>query len=1124
MNSNKRVFGFVLLAAVCLLFLGAENPKKKPASSLHKTALVQYKFLDGNKVNCTLSSEGPYCDYRRTNSSGCEWPKGSGKTPIYTAGIWLAGIHRPTHSIRVSDMDYTSEYQPGPILSTFNTTTNDIGDAETNAADPRYRLYKIAKRDTARDATGKFITTNADFLEWPGDLGAPYEDRNDNGVWDPGVDMPKFWGDFEVWCVINDLTDASHNNLSTSRPLGVEIQVLYFGFNQAGALGDMMFMRWKIINKSDAHYDSTFIGMWSDPDLGDGNDDLPGCDTTLSLGYLYNGDNNDTGTNGYGATPPAAGFDFFQGPRVPSPADSAIWDGVWHQGYRNLPASSYVVYTNNTFAQIVDPPDRNPDYPAQAYDYLNGKCGTIHQPLMSGGHEVKFWFSGDPVAGTGDLPSNFPLGTFAPQDIRMMISTGPFSLAPGDTQEIVGSLICAQGADRLSSISKLKQVDAIAQQAFNDNFNVPAAPPMPPITVTEAPTSILLDWSANTTATESYSYRGYVFEGYKLYQTLNPFGTKVEWQPVRTFDIKNGVGNIIDYVNNPDDGKAYLQPVILAPDTGLGYHFLIDQDYISGTPLTPGKKYYFALTTYARNNIPGALEIGLPLSLEAPKDVIETRPGRGYIMPIGDAIGTDVPIAFNSYVTHSRPGDDAVMIEAINPRVMLNMQYGVTFNGVDTNVTSWNLLRYTPVDTVPNPKVDTLLKNIADFSGSSQVKIADGILVRVHKPALGPRRDTDAPRGYQYTPSANFWFRSTTDIITDGTNLASDAMNSTLSYPRSVVLRGKGTKAKPDSLLKIEIRFDSSQTQRAFRFARLRKNSFGALPPPADSSFLPFMTRRTKVGVQYQDRVNVPFTVWDVDQSNGAKAARQLNVAFLETNDSLYTNDSLRTFIGRGKIDGKWEPTTGVTGGGEWLYIFASSYDTMKYVKSRKTPLTDSLDIDAEQDSLDIMYMIKTRALAASSDTTGKTPVLWKNGDVLTLTPYYTLDAGRKFYYQTTAPTFGSTDLAKNQLDMINVFPNPYFGHNKAEPNTLARYITFSHLPPTARIRIFTLNGELVRTLNHVDETGITARTYERWDLRNENGLPVASGMYIVHVEIEGVGNRILKVAIIQPEERATRL
>ena len=54
------------------------------------------------------------------------------------------------------------------------------------------------------------------------------------------------------------------------------------------------------------------LAQWSDPDLGNANDDYVGCDTTLSLGFVYNGDNNDE--SGYGAAPPAMGYDFFQGP------------------------------------------------------------------------------------------------------------------------------------------------------------------------------------------------------------------------------------------------------------------------------------------------------------------------------------------------------------------------------------------------------------------------------------------------------------------------------------------------------------------------------------------------------------------------------------------------------------------------------------------------------------------------------------------------------------------------------------------------------------------------------------------------------------------------------------------
>jgi hypothetical protein len=107
----------------------------------------------------------------------------------------------------------------------------------------------------------------------------------------------------------------------------------------------------------------------------------------------------------------------------------------------------------------------------------------------------------------------------------------------------------------------------------------------------------------------------------------------------------------------------------------------------------------------------------------------------------------------------------------------------------------------------------------------------------------------------------------------------------------------------------------------------------------------------------------------------------------------------------------------------------------------------------------------------------------------------------------------------KDDMSLINVFPNPYFGHNKAEVNQFNRFVTFSHLPDAAKIRVYDLIGELIRTIDHNNTS-----TFEQWDLRNENGLPVASGIYIVHIEVPGAGNRILKLVIIQPEERPTRI
>jgi hypothetical protein len=58
----------------------------------------------------------------------------------------------------------------------------------------------------------------------------------------------------------------------------------------------------------------------------------------------------------------------------------------------------------------------------------------------------------------------------------------------------------------------------------------------------------------------------------------------------------------------------------------------------------------------------------------------------------------------------------------------------------------------------------------------------------------------------------------------------------------------------------------------------------------------------------------------------------------------------------------------------------------------------------------------------------------------------------------------------------------------------------------------------LIRTLYKNDESNELS-----WNLRNEANLKIASGMYIAHVEVPGVGSKVLKFAIITREERLDR-
>ena len=464
MKHSIRIFLLIISITICQTSQGGLG-----SQSVNRTrplTLPDFKFLDINTVKVTCNSDGDFASSHLTNTAGCEWPKGTGKTCIYAAGLWISGIHRPTHAIRGAFMDYVNEFQPGPLLQTFNTTSNKDSAANARASDPMWHLYKISRSDTNNPAG------NPDYTGWPGGAGAPFVDVNGNGVWDQGIDVPKFYGDQQLWTVCNDVNDSLKSKVGTTAPMGVEVRCLYYADSLTGPLGNVVFLKWTIINKSDADYDSTYVSLWTDIDLGNGNNDLPGCDTTLDLGYIYN-DRNDDGPSffAYGIDPPADGFELLQGPRIPGlPSDSALVDGKWIRGFRNLPLTAAVNYFSSTFPQLVDAPLGNSQFPSIAYDYMKGLAGTKHLPVYSTitGQQITRWFSGEPEMAppTGDLPPNFYFGPVSGQDTKTILSSGPFTLSQGDTQEVVWAFLIARGSDNLNSISLLKQCAVMAREGF----------------------------------------------------------------------------------------------------------------------------------------------------------------------------------------------------------------------------------------------------------------------------------------------------------------------------------------------------------------------------------------------------------------------------------------------------------------------------------------------------------------------------------------------------------------------------------------------------------------------------------------------------------------------------------
>ncbi|NVK04864.1 MAG: T9SS type A sorting domain-containing protein [Flavobacteriia bacterium] len=96
--------------------------------------------------------------------------------------------------------------------------------------------------------------------------------------------------------------------------------------------------------------------------------------------------------------------------------------------------------------------------------------------------------------------------------------------------------------------------------------------------------------------------------------------------------------------------------------------------------------------------------------------------------------------------------------------------------------------------------------------------------------------------------------------------------------------------------------------------------------------------------------------------------------------------------------------------------------------------------------------------------------------------------------------------IAENELENIRVVPNPYYARSAYETSQLESTVKITNLPQVATISIFSANGTMIRQINKNNSS-----TWLTWDLTNDYGVPIASGVYIIHVDAPGIGEHILK-------------
>lgn len=544
------------------------------------------RLLDGNNVRAAVYNNGGL--FWRGSSNTYTVPAEGDVQAIFAAGLWIGGI-APGGTLRFAGTAYGPwEYWPGPLDPTTGRPDDPLDCTEYD------HIWKVTREDIERFLAGE--DTTSDIRSWPGHLGAPVVDADGNphnyNIF--RGDHPEILGDQMLWWVMNDA--GNQKTWSQTDPIGLEVQATAFAFRRADALNNTTFYRYRLLHKGHTPLQQVYVGFWADPDLGHAADDFVGMDTTLNLGYVYNGVDFDAGSRGYGGQPPALGIDLLTGPTPDEAAPLATY---------------FLAYNNDNSVQGNPQGGTMEPYFFLAGRWRDGSPITLGDTGYGGRQLLQAMYPGDPATRSFWSEENTDgLGTRnRPFDRRFLLSSGPFDFAPGDTQEVAFGIIWSQGPDRLASVAQLRRDDIVVQTHFQNDFSLPAPPDAPEVQAIALDGTLVLTWQ-NAPMSNNYldgydvgpallgnlhppdDNTTYTFEGYRVWQYGG--ATASHGTLLATYDRPNHVKTVVETQIDPLTGALTQHVTALGTDRGVQHHHAI-------LGLNNYRTYHFGVQAYAFN-------------------------------------------------------------------------------------------------------------------------------------------------------------------------------------------------------------------------------------------------------------------------------------------------------------------------------------------------------------------------------------------------------------------------------------------------------------------------------------------------------------------------------------------
>jgi hypothetical protein len=463
-----------------------------------------FNYLDINNISAQFNAFGNHF-WDMDAIAHYRFPKESNTNTLFNFALWIGGLDED-NVLKLAAERYRSagiDYVTGPLSYNADSTWIDPGTVKEF-----FRIWRLNKTQVMHHVLNwqdpNYMAID-EIMSWPAhgdeELGqspylAPFIDMNDNGLYEPmSGDYPLIRGDQTLFFIFNDA--VTHSETSAEK-IGVEIHGFAYAFDapEDPYLNNTTFLSYKIFNRSQQTLHDTYVGLFTDIDVGYAWDDYVGCFIDQGAYYIYNGDSID-GEEGdpfaYGALPPAQGVVVLGGPYMdPNGEDDP--DGECDESINGVGFGDGVVdnerfgmsrfiYFNNGGAMYSNDPQEAEQY----YSYLQGYW-VDGEPMLYGGNghtssgaygpDALFMFPGtsDPCNwGTMGNPPNGPVewtevtAGNIPFDRRGMCSMGPFTLESGGFHKIDLAFVNALGDHYENSVDVLRiAIDSVKSHYFSN--------------------------------------------------------------------------------------------------------------------------------------------------------------------------------------------------------------------------------------------------------------------------------------------------------------------------------------------------------------------------------------------------------------------------------------------------------------------------------------------------------------------------------------------------------------------------------------------------------------------------------------------------------------------------------